>query len=268
MSSQCQAITLKGTQCSRKANCGKLCTIHNKMEKVNTVEKHTYKYQNTQNVIEIHEKTKVIHGIRSHVNSIKNLFPLKQQCKFRNIKGQYICNETTHNEFCEHHENSRKSFINFINSDIDFINMFFEDTKRYGNVNSFILLEDMFRVHLRTLMSYSSEQFVIFSLDELSNRVIDKFNDINNFLLENTNFISKYVLWTRSEYQIRETRFATKRQLENIKISKILENTQREIIFEKIALNMLSEIYLPSNDSSKLSVFTKDINNKIFSFLE
>ena len=269
MSSQCQALTLKGTQCSRKASCAKFCTTHNKMEKVNIIENsktHEYKFESKIPKI---IKTQIIHGYRSHTNSIKNLCSLKQnQCRFRNIKGQYICNETTHDEFCENHEKSKTSFINFVNSDMYLIDMFFENAKVVGNVDSFILLEERFRIHYKTLIRYHSEEFVKFSLDELSNKVINKFNDINNFLFENTNFISKYVLWTKSIFQIHETIFATRRQLENLKVSNILKNTQREILFEKISLNMLSEIYLHSNDSSKLSVFTKDINNKILSFLQ
>jgi hypothetical protein len=273
MSSQCQALTLKRTRCSRKASCGKFCTTHNKnlnileQNHVNTEYFQIVHMSQIQEIVQTNQK--IIHGYRSHTNSIKNLCPLKQnQCRFRNIKGQYICNETTHDEFCENHEKSKTSFINFVNSDMHLIDMFFENAKVLGNVDSFILLEERFRIHSKTLMCYSSEEFVKFSLDELSNKVINKFNDINNFLLENTNFISKYVLWTRSIFQIHETRFATRRQLENLNISKILKNTQKEILFEKIALNMLSEIYLQSNDLSKLSVFTKDINNKILSFLQ
>ena len=82
-------------------------------------------------------------------------------------------------------------------------------------------------------------------------------------------FISKYVSWTKSPFQIRESRISMKHKLETLKVSDRLKNVQKEMVNEKIALNMLSEIYLISpKDSCKLSVFTKDINDKILSYLQ
>jgi|LauGreDrversion4_2_1035121.scaffolds.fasta_scaffold05267_2 hypothetical protein len=212
-------------------------------------------------------QSQIVHGIRSNVRSIEVSFePKEHQCKYRNVKGQYVCNKAQYNnslcsEFCEEHFKDKNIFTGIFKYELNYILMCYEEAKH--NQSAFVfseLIEGVSKAH--SIMMEYSDKFVEFSLDELSRKVIQGFNIIFKFMSKNRELIRAI-----SPFQIGQI-VSMRRELEILNVQDRLKYTRMQMVNEKIALNMLSEIYLTSNGSDKLSVFTKDINNKILSFLQ
>ncbi len=142
--------------------------------------------------------------------------------------------------------------------------MCYEEAKH--NQSAFVfseLIEGVSKAH--SIMMKYSDKFVEFSLDELSRKVIQGFNTIFKFIKIMSK--NRELIRAISPFQIGQI-VSMRRELEILNVQDRLEYTRMQMVNEKIALNMLSEIYLTSKGSDKLSVFTKDINNKILSLLQ
>jgi hypothetical protein len=155
MSSQCQATTLKGTQCSRKATTGNFCKTHSKMEKSNVCKYdespvQVIKNESSIQVIQLYNReitihqyvpvqipeprqSQIVHGIRSNVKSVQVCFePKEHQCKYRNVQGQYVCNEPQYkhslcSEFCEQHFKEKNIFTGIFEYELNYMLMCYEE---------------------------------------------------------------------------------------------------------------------------------------------
>jgi hypothetical protein len=254
MSSQCQASTIKSVQCKRKISTGAFCKQH---------QSQSFSIVNES----IPEKqTSIVHVQRAFVSLI-----IKQQkqhpeqlCDFRNACSENVCHneKSIEHSFCEHHQ------THFRNHEMLF--------------NHFIFRTEILQFESGFLHSRIHD--VLGFMRNLNNKSHElvQFSNVNNSnaLLNLLEFVSKRLhdvatsSWFNMSEKLFELSFKDElnelqsfRKTFNIATRIQIEKNKRKI--EIIKVQMLSEICIrdPQNSNALQCVFTKDICEKIVSFL-
>ena len=265
MSFQCQAITLKGAQCKRKAstNCN-FCKQHSQLQVDQP--SHPVETQDQPNLV----ISNIVHGPRAFVSKLRS-FPEEPHpeglCTFKNVCGEYICTKSKIYgcRFCEEHQtlfNSHEWFVN-----VHAFNYVREN-------NSFLIFFDR---HIRTTiqffnqMSNISHEFVQFSNTEGCNKIKILHQEWNREKLLNI-ARGKYHNIPENHFNYRFSEDMKK--LESFgkffDIDARIRHEQNILKLEKINVNLLSEIYMkdPHPQSKKLQpVFSKDIFSLVSKFM-
>ena len=247
---QCQALTLKGIQCKRKAdiNC-KFCKQHSVRC---CVESQQYKHvpETIQLVKNIH------HGPRAFIFKHKPLihdFP-ENQCCLKNTLGEFICKheKCSNSNFCSGHtvifdEETQKL------KEVE--KKYIEQTKTRNFINEL----NAFLEYSREIIKFK-KYFLIFSQNKIAENFIEEF-------YFNCELSFKYS-YNFSVCFINDQLSEIRNDVENLCVFKQIEMSKQKIKINEIKLNMLNEIYIKEQGSKFIQpVFTNLINEKIFSML-
>ncbi len=211
-------------------------------------------------------QSNLFHGIRS---CNIPLTPIKtNKCQRRNKKGEFSCSETTTDKLCTQCQIECDEFLNSFKKAHDLC---------MGDVK-YLMIPSRFKGAIGSIESFFSfylpdfkTKFMQFGLNDLIRDQIDtlkltirKLKYIDGKSLQSLKFFKAIDSETRSCYIC---------LLEDILEDMEEYSVERQIFllthYKKInimKMNMLSEIYF-SNKNNIQSVFNKDINNKILSFL-
>ena len=204
------------------------------------------------------------HGVRS--NNIC-LFEHEQQrinqCQRRNEDGVFCCSEKTSNKFCKKCQNDSETFLDSFNS---LHNSFNRAVERFFIPSKFEESLDTIKSHFSRMTAFFKKDLLFFA-DELISQEINCFKEILQELIK-PNFKSNKMMRFREKISI-EKRTETKEffisilpTVESFSSEKRIEKAKMERKMNIIKMNMLSEIYLNCQ-----SVFSRDVNKKILSFL-
>ena len=205
------------------------------------------------------------HGARSNnISLIEHEQQRTNQCQRRNEYGVFCCSEKTSNKFCKKCQNDSETFLDSFNS---FHNVFIRAVERFFIPSKFEESLDTIKTHFMWMTDKFFKKDLLFFADELISQEINCFKEILQELTK-PNFKSKKMMLFREKICI-EKRTETKEffrsilpTVESFSLEKQIEKGKMERKMNIIKLNMLSEIYLNGQ-----SVFSRDVNKKILSFL-
>jgi hypothetical protein len=247
---QCQAITLKGTQCSRKPIvCTSFCTQHTKQSL--QVLKNEPKQETIVSNI-------VVHGPRSCVFKHKPFIKISEnQCCFKNTLGEFVCNQKKYSDenFCKHHRlmfSKQKRIFHLV------ANKIFDHVRTTTSFEGEMML---FNEYAREMIQFN-EYFVIFSQDKIVQKFIDLFHAKHDVARDYSEIFPMFF----EHQKLSEIRV----DVENLCVSRQIEAAKQKIKINEIKLNMLSEIYIKSPQSQSKqtqAVFSNLVTEKIFSML-
>ena len=249
----CESLTSSGKPCrSFKVNGEKFCRVHNKKA--------------TSIVLVQNElSTQIIHGVRSNnISLIEHEQQRTNQCQRRNEDGVFCCSEKTSNKFCKKCQNDSEAFLESFNA---FHNVFIRAVERFFIPSKFEESLDTIKSHFSRMTAFFQKDLLFFADELMISQEINCFKEILQELTK-PNFKSKKMMTFREKICI-EKRTETKEffrsilpTVESFSLEKQIEKGKMERKMNKIKLNMLSEIYLNGQ-----SVFSRDVNKKILSFL-
>ena len=205
------------------------------------------------------------HGARSNnISLIEHEQQRTNQCQRRNEYGVFCCSGKTSNKFCKKCQNDSETFLDSFNS---FHNVFIRAVERFFIPSKFEESLDTIKTHFMWMTDEFLKKDLLFFADELISQEINCFKEILQELTK-PNFKSKKMMLFREKICI-EKRTETKEffrsilpTVESFSLEKQIEKGKMERKMNIIKLNMLSEIYLNGQ-----SVFSRDVNKKILSFL-
>jgi hypothetical protein len=261
MSSQCQAITLKGAQCKRKVstNC-KFCKQHSEFVDPSPVP-----------APQPERISNVVHGPRAFIAQIP-VFEEQQphpedMCTFKNVCGEYICTKSKieNCRFCEEHQNLFNTHEWFV--EIHSHNFVKEN-------RSYLIFFDR---HIRTTlyffnqMANISHEFIQFSNTQGCNKIKNLHEEWNR---------EKFLNIAKGPYHNLTENFFNFRFSDDLKqltslgkffnIDARISHEKNKVKLEKMKVNLLNEIFMkdPHTESNKLqSVFSKDICRLVNNFI-
>ena len=265
MSSQCQALTLKGTQCKRNAlkNCN-FCRQHSGSE-----------YQQPQpqpqpQPSQVQIVSNIVHGPRAFVvpiHDFKEQPHPEDMCTFKNVCGEYICTKSKieNCRFCEEHQNLFNTHEWFV--EIHSHNFVKEN-------RSYLIFFDR---HIRTTlyffnqMANISHEFIQFSNTQGCNKIKNLHEEWNR---------EKFLNIAKGPYHNLTENFFNFRFSDDLKqltslgkffnIDARISHEKNKVKLEKMKVNLLNEIFMkdPHPESNKLqSVFSKDICRVVNNFI-
>jgi hypothetical protein len=185
------------------------------------------------------------------------------KCQFKNKYDEYVCNCNCNidNRFCESHFLDLKNLAKILK----YLIVLLEDYKITG-----CTLDNYMKLYLN-LYNYiitHKEKFVNFSMDEFIDNSLKKNDEfISCFISGNisNNLIRKKLKTSINEYI--EILYELQNKFKLILVPIQIEQAKKELINTNININMLSEIYIKSeNSNEKFPVFCKGIDKHILSY--